>query len=320
MRAVFSHSTAIELLDADAASNGFSGQGLRGGIAMLPESFSVVASPFEISEFREMYSLTTPLHAIVSDRGHVRDRGRLVKTHFWGNPSVGDRFMRLSPGVMLSSPEVAFMQLASELSIVELVKLGFDLCGTYSIGKRYAGYQREPLTCADEIGKAVARSSRRHGVKAARKAVPYIRDDSASPMETAAAMLIGLPYKYGGASFGMPFMNHAIKLNEDARRMLDQRVCKCDLFYPDLMLDLEYESYEFHSGRREMERDSLRREALALMGVRVLTVTYQQLVDPEKFEALISLVSKMTGKRFRPQVEGYWAKQAELRKIVLGRS
>lgn len=280
--------------------------------SLLSGSFGAAMSTAEADELQERYGLSLPIHSLVSNSNSAGSRYGFLHTHVWSKCSRFDGFYQLSPGLYVCSPELTFLQMASLLSVCELVRLGFDMCGTYCAYRDYVEYQRDPLTSVANLRRIVEQHGGKKGIGKARRALKYVRDGSGSPKETAAAMLLGLPYMLGGASFGMPEMNHPVELNAAARSLADKSRCVCDLCFPKWHLDLEYESYEFHSSSAKMERDSLRRDALALMGINVITVTNRQLTDLRKLTALINVVSRATGKEFRPQCRNFYLRQNRL--------
>lgn len=287
----------------------------RRDYSTLPASFGAAVSAAEMADLLDRYPLSLPLHSLVSDVNLVNNRLGLLTTHVWASPSYLDCFYQLSPGLYVCSPELTFLQMASTLPLLELIKLGFELCCTYRMRGDDIDYHQDPLTDVSRLRKVVELHRGKTGAAKALKALEYVRDRAGSPREIALAMLIGLPYKYGGASFGMPTMNQPVDLSPEAKTLASKDKCICDLYFPRWSLDLEYEGYEFHSGSSKMEQDSLRRDALALMGVKVITVTNKQIIDLDKLNALIKLISKTTGKRFRPEVAGFAARQRELQRM-----
>lgn len=69
------------------------------------------------------------------------------------------RFSALLRVPCCAAPEAVFLQLARRLDMVSLVKLGMELCGTYSIYPAAQGgfRSREPLTSAAAIDRYLAR-------------------------------------------------------------------------------------------------------------------------------------------------------------------
>lgn len=320
MRLILSHQSALEFWKSGAMLGSVSVPGSGRARGLMPDSFAAAVSSIEAADLQSRYGLSLPLHTLVSGKSRTDNRPGLLVTHVWANPEISDCFFRALPDMFVCSPEIVFLQMSAVLPFLELIKLGFELCGRYAVSKDGVEYSREPLTSVERIKRVVERHRHLPGIRNARHALAYIRNDSYSPRETAVAMLLGLPYKFGGASFGMPVMNYSVELHDEARRLVGQRICKCDLYYPKCKLDLEYDSYEYHSGPAKMEHDSLRRDALALEGIKVLTVTNTQITNQAKLGALIHLVANASGKRFRPQCGEYLLRQSRLIDVVISDS
>lgn len=103
------------------------------------------------------------------------------------------------------SPEVLFLEMAAQLSGIELVKLGYELCGVYSLPMsqpNYAGTprgysRRKALTSVARLTAHVASQSNNRSVKKARWALRYVLDGSASPRETELSMLMVFTQEIG---------------------------------------------------------------------------------------------------------------------------
>lgn len=144
---------------------------------------------------------------------------------------------------------------------------GFELCGTYQQQTLATStvYGTQPLTSVRKIRGFLERNSRLFGAQRARAAASYLVDGSASPRETQAALLLGLPAFYGGYGLGMPSMNYEISCTPQATAISGRRTLRCDLFWPEASIAVEYQSREFHSGDLCRIRDSRRTNALQAM-------------------------------------------------------
>jgi very-short-patch-repair endonuclease len=71
-------------------------------------------------------------------------------------------------------------------------------------------------------------------------------------------------------------------------------VARADLAYPDERILIEYESFEHHTGKVALLRDSARRNAVTSVGYRVLTATAADVRDDalELSRAIRRLVSR----------------------------
>ena len=144
---------------------------------------------------------------------HVTPRSaEFRKPHLCRLPLSGNALQRWNESILLSSPSLAFIQEASLHSFVDTLVLGFELCGTYQQKTLATStvYGTQPLTSVRKIRGFLERNSRLFGAQRARAAASYLVDGSASPRETQAALLLGLPAFYGGYGLGMPSMNYEI--------------------------------------------------------------------------------------------------------------
>ena len=227
-------------------------------------------------------------------------------------------------GLRVSSPEFCFLQMAGYLSLAGLIELGYEFCGKYSMpaaGDAEAPsrgfYHREPLTSVKKISAFIARMPDFRGRKKAVRALRYLLEGSASPMETKLSMLLTLPYKLGGFGLPAPELNARVVPSKTAGKSSGRAFYVCDLFWADQNLAVEYDSDMFHTGSERIAEDSLKRNSLALMGVTVITVTTRQLYDSLEFEKAARTLANCLGKRLVFKNPGFAAAHLELRNQLL---
>ena len=86
------------------------------------------------------------MHVLIAD-ACVRTETEGVVTHTWGSPFPDTAFAEAGEGFLMSAPEFCFLQMAGCLSLVQLIQLGFELCGTYAlVGSAPAVRRAAPLT------------------------------------------------------------------------------------------------------------------------------------------------------------------------------
>jgi len=242
---------------------------------------------------------------------------------FSGDPPVGC-FMDAKDGLKVSSPEFCFLQMAGYLPLAGLVELGYEFCGTYSMPiegdaevPARGFYHRGPLTSMKKISAFIARMPDFRGRKKAARALRYLLDGSASPMETKLAMFLVLPYKLGGFGLPAPELNARVVPSKTAGKSSNKVFYVCDLFWQDHNLAVEYDSDQFHTGSEHIADDSRKRNALASMGVTVITVTTRQLYDSREFEKAAHVIANRLGKRLAYKNPGFAAAHRELRDQLL---
>lgn len=222
------------------------------------------------------------------------------------------------------SPEVLFLEMAALLSGIELVKLGYELCGVYSLPMsqpNYAGTprgfnRRKALTSVERLTAHVASQSSNRSVKKARWALRYVLDGSASPKETELCMLMVLPRKIGGYGLGKPKIRHDFATSSEVLLFLSGKSTAFDLHWPDAGLLLRY------GDQTHKENDDRKRNchlaSLDAVGSRVLHVTNRDIRHAESLDEVADTVARCHGRHLRNDLQyDFAARQAELRERVL---
>jgi very-short-patch-repair endonuclease len=108
------------------------------------------------------------------------------------------------------------------------------------------------LVTPEQLRRALPTVHRRHGAERARDAVRRCRAGAESPMETRLRLLLiaaGLPE---------PVLQHPVRTAIG--------LCRLDLSWPDHRIAVEYDGYDWHSGRAAFARDRQRWRALHTLG------------------------------------------------------
>lgn len=254
---------------------------------------------------------TFPLQTIVGAKS-----GRVTRrfVHSRICASVPDQSMvDAGEGFLAPCPEYCFMQMARTLHLVELVVLGFELCGTYVVmpgGKTV--YGKPSLTTVAKL-RSFVEAARGPGRPAALRAVAFVQDGSASPMETMLAMMLCMPVRLGGFGLPRPSLNHPVSVG--GRRRGGVRYA--DVCWPEAGLICEYDSDEFHPDR-QYGNDAQRRNELRFAGYSVIEVRKTQVLYYEPFFAMARDVASVLGKRLRLPKD-FGEKHVGLRLRLLGR-
>lgn len=200
-----------------------------------------------------------PLHITTTKPLHSSTRFRC---HVW-SPPVARALYRIADDVYVCSPELAFVQSAAALDKIDTVRLGCELCATYSIDRhaRRGFFQRNAITTREKLGAIVCENQGANGIKTARWALDHVLDRSASPAETKVALALTLPCKIGGMGLPQPSLNRFIPLNAAEQKALNRSYFLCDLYWEQAKLAIEYDSDAEHSGSERIASDAARRNA-----------------------------------------------------------
>jgi len=130
---------------------------------------------------------TLPLRTLVGSVD-VRTRTPAVLSSFCS--VLPERsFVDAGEGFLMSTPEFCFLQMANRLTLARLIMLGYELCGTYVLVDKGPAPRRDaPLTTVAKLRTFIEGTSNARGRKKALRALRYVLDRSASPMESALGM------------------------------------------------------------------------------------------------------------------------------------
>ncbi|MBR2790123.1 MAG: hypothetical protein IKD70_05840 [Eggerthellaceae bacterium] len=281
-----------------------------GNRAALPKSrrskLTDAPVPLTADLLEELASLSIPVTAnipldLLFSTTAVRSRAKRIRAHHTSRPLPPASLIPLSDHVFVTCPELTFFQIAGEYSMAQLAMIGAELCGTYRLfdasGVRLAHQaERRPITAPDAIiayGEALGLAGNSPAFQAAR----HVPENAASPMEAMVALLLALPRTRGGYGLPAPILNHPVPLGKEAALMYPHSPCRCDLYWPDARLDVEYEGREAHE--TAFIQDSARRAALMQEQIDVIVLTKQQVYDAEVFDAVATLIAGKLGVRIR---------------------
>lgn len=210
-----------------------------------------------------------PVSILVSCKANMR-KSQNLSPRIWSGKHPSRSFYKIAQDLYISTPEATFLQLGKESSLIQLITIGYELCGSYGLSAQSdSGFlRREPRSNPRLIERYLEKCDGIHGVKAAKRASSYIAKGSASPMESLLSMLLCLPPSLGGFGLPRPELNFPIETNEGGIVMR-----RCDLYWPDQRFALEYDSDTFHSDASKLHLDSSRRSTLEKAGVHVVSVT-----------------------------------------------
>ena len=214
-------------------------------------------------------------------------------------------FVRALGTAYVVAPELLFIQLARHLSLAELLRVGYELCGTYRLDGEAPHYGVDPITSVSKLKSYAQRATDLPGSAKALQATKWLAEGSGSPAETALAIMFTLPYRYGGYNLGSPLLNHRIVLNDTAAHIMGRPSMRPDLFWQDAKHPVEYDGPLYHSTREQAEYDERRRNAYAAMGMSVTVVTSRHLCNLDLLDEVVAIIRKNTGIRQRKLPASY---------------
>lgn len=240
-------------------------------------------------------------------------------TRLWGTDIPAGSFFELDGGVVVPSPCFTFLLMAKRLSFLELIAYGNELCGVYSFDKNSPRGMRQrsfPLLSLADLGRYLDGAGGAPGVELARKALRYVVEGSASPMETVDVMLLCLPVRHGGYGLPVADMNLEVPLGRLAASIANKQTCRGDLCWLEEHLIVEHQGLYDHDNSNAYSSDRARIDALKAEGYNVLELTSSIVHDLNAFEGIALFVARVLGKRVRSSCRGRLPQRIELRKSL----
>ena len=264
--------------------------------------------------------LAPPFHLLLPDRDSRCADDRVI-CHTCTVSLPEGSFVKIGPGVFMASPELCYVQLSTSMPFPAYVQLGYELCGEYRLRYGITGRasNARALTSTRALGIFLGKAPRMKGNKNARRAQAFLCDGSKSPMETDIAILLRFPVRMGGYGLSKPLLNRRYDVEKNRRSVLPQAHFALDLYWPAAKIGLEYDSNERHGDTFAIAHDAIRRNGIEHCGIRVVTMTPQQAMDPIEFDRIGQMLSQGTGKRPHSATRDWAGKRMELRDILFAR-
>lgn len=254
-----------------------------------------------------LYRLDPPLNILFPHAGN-RIKTQALLPHVIPNGIPPSSFVQLSDYLYVICPELAFLLAAPDSSLVNLIRIGCDLCAIYRSDSfsNYAQVDRTPVTNQKNLSEYLANASNISGIKKARQAARYVLDNSNSPMESIIASVLNTPFFLGGGGMNDLHLNKIVRLSERGASSLGRSTCKVDIAYSSEKKAIEYDSNLVHLTPEQHAYDKKRVNALLLSGYEVFTITYDHLCSYDKIDELILDLRSFLGMRTKiDQFEKY---------------
>lgn len=184
-------------------------------------------------------------------------------------------------GIRASAPCQTFVELAEQLTLVDLVVVGDWLV-------------RAERTTPEAL-RAFCAASRHPGARRARRAAAYVRSRVDSPMETRLRMLIVLA--------GLPEPEVNVEVSDVNGRLL----YRFDLSYPDLKILVEYDGRQHRADLDQWDHDTDRRDWLDAHGWLMLSVFSRGIFrDPAKTVGRVEAALRSRGAVLPRRLSDEW--------------
>ena len=201
------------------------------------------------------------------------DRRSRTGIRFHVDPDDQPRVVR---GVRVASPDRVFVQLASCLSLVDLVIVGDALA-------------RRGLSTPQSLIDATA-AARGSGAQLARRAAALVRMRVDSPMESRLRLLIVL------AGLPEPTVNHAVR-DDDGDIIMSYDLC-----WPEARLIVEYDGRHHAQREAQWQRDLDRRAAIDGSGWRIIVLTSRDVYStPQRTVEMVHAALRQRGQAGVPR-------------------
>lgn len=295
MKCLVSHITAFEYWRL---------VGLPGIVRPLPTNSQAIPLSMESDEIERLASmglLSLPLHGATSQKMKNDSLSRFC--HYRPESYPRGSIYRIDAETGIVSPELALLQVSSDLSFGELAGIMCEFSGYYSPSCRelHGMIDREPLTNAFRVATYAERAKGLHGACRMRQTAKYALDRARSPMEIAAALLLALPYARGGYALSGMELNNRIKLSVSARKNSRVAFLEPDILWPAARVCIEYDSAEFHGDDYRIANDARRKNAFAISGYKVVTLTKEQIASAFEMDKIAHCAARYLGARLRAE-------------------
>ncbi len=162
-----------------------------------------------------------------------------------------------------------------------------DFMGTYRFipsastaesGYADVEYQTKPLISPEAFDAYLTQMHKVRGIIRARRVAELAFAQSASPMETALALMLTLPVEMGGFGLPRPQLNREAPIDPALRDLSSKDTIIADLCWPDQRVVIEYYGWDEHfgAGPGKVAADAARANSLTALGWTVLHASFEQ--------------------------------------------
>ena len=164
----------------------------------------------------------------------------------WNGPIPDNSYEDLGNHVRMSTPEFFFLRKANEVSFLEAVHIGIELCGKHvtkltmpSIGDEW-GFLKQSRTNTLKIREYLAEISDTDAGKNALNVLDYVIDDVSTPFDAYLYMMLHIPKKHGGAGLPMPDVSAAYENDHEFMPPSYGKFLAYDICWRDIRIAIQY--------------------------------------------------------------------------------
>lgn len=304
MTILLSHTTALEACRRSELRRRLE-RGERCAVPLLPEPAGAEELSRLVRADPLLADLPGPLDLLVR-AGSSRVRNARVRTHQLGLPLPGGAAVELAPGVLCASPEELAVEMAPQLTDLELTLLLAELTGLYAIDPESEDGMlqcRRPLTSPERLRDYFDGLGRRPGARRVERALAHAPVRAGSPREAKLALRLSLRPGLGGYNLAVLSMNDPVGV----RRIND--AMGAGVRRPDIIVGppdgaarsggVPFVAVEYHGRRHDaparLAQDAERTNELKAMGVSEYVIRREQYRDLDYMDGLVERMRRELG-------------------------
>lgn len=199
------------------------------------------------------------------------------------------------------APELCFMQLARTTDVIDICQIASRLTAAYRYTPEDTSNlaSKTPTTTIERIRlyrESCDRTGKQLPASTSKvcRGLCWAAENAASPREAALALMLTIPARCGGFGLPKPMLNQTIRIPPHIARWAGKQSYRCDLFWPDALLAVEYDS-DLHASSYQIAKDAKRRDVLSKLGITTLTVTRVQMNNIEEIRQIAVHIGDLLG-------------------------
>lgn len=181
------------------------------------------------------------------------------------------------------------------------------------LGNPTGMWKRPPLVSWQDLERALILAGHTRRTNTIRRALELSAPGSGSPLETAAYLVL-CGGAYGGfEKWPRPLLNARLTLSGEAAAVAGYSSCIPDMLWEEKRIAVELNGEAYHADKNGFRLASNKRAALESMGYRILELTYQQIFDIKRYDAIIQQFSSEVGLPIARRTDAYLEKRRRAR-------